>query len=103
MIDHANILIVEDELLIAKNIARKLEKIGYNICKIVSSGQEVIDLINQEKPDLILMDVAIKGEMDGIETATIIKSKLDIPIIFLTAYANDETLDRASDRDVMVI
>ncbi len=97
MIDHANILIVEDELLIAKNIARKLEKIGYNICKIVSSGQEVIDLINQEKPDLILMDVAIKGEMDGIETATIVKSKLDIPIIFLTAYANDETLDRASE------
>lgn len=97
MIDHANILIVEDELLIAKNIARKLEKIGYQISKIVSSGQAAIDFIDQEKPDLILMDVAIKGEMDGIETATIIKSKLDIPTIFLTAYANDETLDRASE------
>ena len=97
MIDHANILIVEDELLIAKNIARKLEKNGYSISKIVSSGQAAIDLIDQQKPDLILMDVAIKGEIDGIETATIIKSKLDIPIIFLTAYANDETLDRASE------
>lgn len=97
MIDQVNILIVEDELLIAKNTARKLEKIGYNIAKIVSTGQAAINFASQEKPDLILMDIAIKGEIDGIEAATTIKSKLDIPIIFLTAYANDETLDRASE------
>ncbi|MEM7759488.1 MAG: EAL domain-containing protein [Cyanobacteria bacterium P01_A01_bin.40] len=96
MIDQANILIVEDELLIAKITAKKLSKIGYNVSKIVSSGQAAIDFADQEQPDLILMDIAIKGEIDGIETAARIKSRLDVPVIFLTAYANDETLERAA-------
>lgn len=96
MIDRANILIVEDELLIAKNTAKKLKNLGYNVSKIVSSGQDAIDFINSQQPDLILMDVAIKGEIDGIDTAAKIKSIADIPIVFLTAYANDETLERAS-------
>ena len=96
MIDQANILIVEDELLIAKNTANKLKKIGYNVLKIVPSGQAALQFIQQQKPDLILMDVVIKGEIDGIETATRIKSTLDIPIIFVTADVNDQTLDRAS-------
>ncbi|MCC0177000.1 EAL domain-containing protein [Waterburya agarophytonicola K14] len=91
-----NILIVEDELIIAKNTAKKLEKSGYHVDKIVSSGQAAIDYINTNQPDLILMDIAIKGEIDGIETAAKIKLISDIPIIFLTAYANDETLERAS-------
>jgi len=99
MMDQANILIVEDELLIAKNTARKLKKLGYNVLKIVSSGKAAIEFVSHKQPDLILMDIAIKGEIDGIETANVIKSQLDlpdIPIIFLTAYANDETLDRAA-------
>ena len=96
MIDQANILIVEDELLIAKNTANKLKKIGYNVLKIVPSGQAALQFVQQQKPDLILMDVVIKGEIDGIETATRIKSTLDIPIVFVTADANDKTLDRAS-------
>ena len=96
MIDQANILIVEDELLIAENTANKLKKIGYNVLKIVPSSQAALQFVQQNKPDLILMDVAIRGEIDGIETATRIKSTLDIPIVFVTADANDETLDRAS-------
>ncbi|MEM9508999.1 MAG: EAL domain-containing protein [Cyanobacteria bacterium P01_E01_bin.35] len=96
MIDQANILIVEDELLIAKITAKKLSKIGYNVSKIVSSGQAAIEFAHQAQLDLILMDIAIKGEIDGIETAARIKSRLDIPVIFLTAYANDETLERAA-------
>ncbi|MBE9047583.1 EAL domain-containing protein [Pleurocapsales cyanobacterium LEGE 10410] len=95
--NRTNILIVEDELLIAKNTAKKLEKLGYAVCKIVSSGEAAIQYVNQKQPDLILMDIAIKGDIDGIETASRIKSTVDIPIIFLTAYANDETLDRASE------
>lgn len=96
MIDHANILIVEDELLIAKNIARKLKKNGYKIARIVATGQAAVEFVKQEEPDLILMDIVLKGNLDGIQTATIIKQQLDIPIVFLTAYANEETLERAA-------
>ena len=92
----ANILIVEDELLIAKSIAKKLKILGYNIAKIVASGKEAIQYASEASLDLILMDIAIKGKIDGIETANKIKKIVDTPIIFLTAYANDETLNRAS-------
>ncbi|MGL6343051.1 MAG: two-component system response regulator [Waterburya sp.] len=93
----ANILIVEDELLIAKNTAKKLHGFGYNVVKIVSNGQAAIDFVSLEQPDLVLMDITIKGEIDGIEAASQIKAISDVPIIFLTAYANDETLDRAAE------
>jgi diguanylate cyclase len=93
----ANILIVEDELLIAKNTAKKLHSFGYNVVKIVSTGQAAIDFVSLEQPDLVLMDITIKGEIDGIEAASQIKAISDVPIIFLTAYANDETLDRAAE------
>lgn len=96
MTEQVNILIVEDELLIAHMIATKLEKIGYNVLKIATSGQEALESVVQEQPDLILMDIVLQGELDGIETAAQIKSKLDVPVIFLTAYANDETLERAA-------
>ena len=91
-----NILIVEDEIIIAKNIARKLRNLNYNVSKIVSSGQAAIDYINSEKPDIILMDIAIMGEMDGIETASKIQEIADIPVVFLTAYASEEIIERAS-------
>jgi signal transduction histidine kinase len=92
-----NILIVEDELLIAKNLSHKLEKLGYQIADIVSSGADAIQRAGEIKPDLILMDIVIKGDIDGIETAAIIHQKLDIPIIYTTAYADDETLQRAEN------
>ncbi|EGK83888.1 hybrid sensor histidine kinase/response regulator [Microcoleus vaginatus PCC 9802] len=90
-----NILIVEDELLIAKNLSPKLEKLGYQIADIVSSGADAIQRARELRPDLILMDIVIKGDIDGIETAAIINQELDIPIIYTTAYADDETLQRA--------
>ncbi len=92
-----NILIVEDELLIAKNLSQKLEKLGYKIADIVSSGADAIQRAGEIKPDLILMDIVIKGEIDGIETAGIIHQELEIPIIYTTAYADDETLQRAEN------
>lgn len=91
------ILIVEDELLIARNIAAKLKKVNYQISNIVTSGEAAIQSISEDQPDLILMDIAIKGDLDGIETANRVKSHNDIPIIFLTAYADDRTLERASE------
>ncbi len=92
-----NILIVEDELLIAKNLSNKLENLGYKIAGIVCSGSDAIERAGEMKPDLILMDIVIKGQIDGIETATIINQKLDIPIIYTTAYADEETLERAKN------
>ncbi|MEG4517594.1 MULTISPECIES: ATP-binding protein [unclassified Microcoleus] len=91
------ILIVEDELLIAKNLAPKLEKLGYQIADIVSSGADAIQRARELQPDLILMDIVIKGDIDGIETAAIINQELDIPIIYTTAYADDATLQRAEN------
>ena len=92
-----NILIVEDELLIAKNLSHKLENLGYQIVGIVSSGADAIQRAGELEPDLILMDIVIKGDIDGIEAAVIINQKFDIPIIYTTAYADDETLQRAEN------
>ena len=89
------ILIVEDELLIAKGLSRKLAKLGYTVVDIVSSGTKAIQRATEIKPDLILMDIVIKGDMDGIETAAKINENLGIPVVYLTAYADDQTLDRA--------
>ncbi len=91
----AKILIVEDELLIAKMLARKLAKMDYEVVDIVSSGEMAVKRAAESLPDLILMDIVIKGEIDGIETAAIIGKNLDIPIIYTTAYADDKTLQRA--------
>jgi signal transduction histidine kinase len=96
-INNINILIVEDELLIAKNLSQRLEKFGYKIADVVSSGVDAIHRAGELKPDLILMDIVIKGEIDGIATAAIIHQQLDIPIIYTTAYADDETLQRAEN------
>jgi signal transduction histidine kinase len=90
------ILIVEDELLIAKNLSHKLEKLGYEVADIVSSGCDAIQRAGELKPDLILMDIVIKGEIDGIEAAAKIHQTLDIPVIYTTAYADEETLQRAA-------
>ena len=92
-----NILIVEDELLIAKKLSHKLEDLGYQIVGIVSCGADAIQRAGEMEPDLILMDIVIKGDIDGIETAVRINQKFDIPIIYTTAYADDETLQRAEN------
>ena len=94
--NNINILIVEDELIIAENLAIKLENLQYNICDIVSNGQAAIEKVEQYNPDLILMDIAIKGDIDGIQTADIILEKYEVAVVFLTAYADDRTLERAS-------
>ncbi|MDJ0650434.1 MAG: response regulator, partial [Xenococcaceae cyanobacterium MO_188.B19] len=94
--NQTKILIVEDELLIAKNLANKLKKFKYEVVAIISYGQEAIEFVDSNQPDLVLMDIAIKGKIDGIETASIIRKNHDIPIIYLTAYADDQTLERAS-------
>lgn len=89
------ILIVEDEIIIAEDLQRRLERLGYIVTGIATSGKEAMDKIIEQMPDLILMDIVIHGETDGIETANNVKSLYDIPIIYLTAFSDDVTLKRA--------
>ena len=91
----ANILIVEDESIVALDVKDKLERLGYNVLAIVSSGEKAIEEIMKVQPDLVLMDIVLKGEMDGVETAIKIRDHFDIPIIYLTAHSDERTLKRA--------
>jgi PAS domain S-box-containing protein len=91
----SSILIVEDEFIIAKDIQISLENMGYVVCAIVSSGEEAITKAKKEKPDLVLMDIILKGAIDGIEAARQIRSLFKIPIVYLTAYADENTLEKA--------
>ena len=90
-----NVMIVEDELITAEAIAILLKKLNYNPIAIVPSGEEAISKIKNLNLDLILMDIILAGTMDGIETAGIINKNYNIPIIFITAYGDKKTLDRA--------
>src|SRR5659263_275510 len=95
MSDEKQILVVEDEILIAEGLQRKLKAMGYAVPVIVSSGEEAIKKTKENNPDLVLMDINLYGKMDGIEAASKIHSFSDIPVIYLTAYADNKTLERA--------
>jgi PAS domain S-box-containing protein len=90
-----SILVVEDEALTAKDLQRSLQRMGYEVLDTASSAYEAIDLALEHKPDLVLMDIHLDGEADGIEAAVIIRSRCNIPIVFLTAYADSDTLERS--------
>jgi len=91
----AKILVVEDEGIIAMDIAMSLESLGYEVTATVPSGEQAIEKVAEDKPDLIFMDIVLKGEMDGIETAGQIRSQFKIPVVYLTAFADEKTLERA--------
>jgi len=91
----ANIIIVEDEAIVAEEIKTSLEGMGYFVTSIVKTGESAIEKAEQDRPDVILMDIRLEGQIDGIEAAEHIRSHFDIPVIFLTAYADEEKLDRA--------
>ncbi len=89
------ILVAEDEQVVALDIKNNLVRLGYTVLDVVSSGEEAIHEATESRPDLILMDIRLKGQMDGVSAADQIRSLFDIPIIYLTAYSDDDTLRRA--------
>ncbi len=91
----ARILIVEDEAIIASVIAAALKKFGYEVVEILNSGEAAVTAALQKEPDLILMDIRLQREMDGITAVERIQEHVDIPVIYLTAYADEPTLERA--------
>lgn len=89
------ILIVEDENIVAMDIERGLKTLGYNVVGVVNNGADALSIAEKKNPDLILMDIQIKGPIDGIETSVVVREKLNVPVIFLTAHADEATLQRA--------
>jgi len=90
-----NVLVVEDESIVSKDIQYSLKKLGYNVVGVAATGQKAIELCGEKLPDIILMDIMLKGDINGIEASTRIKEAYNIPVIFLTAYADENTLSKA--------
>lgn len=91
----SKILIVEDEWLIADVMQDGLEYAGYTVVGIASSGKDAVALAATQQPDLVLMDIMLKGDIDGTETAVLIHDQFNIPVIYLTAYADENSIERA--------
>lgn len=91
----AKILIVEDEWLVAQGISENLRDLDYEVVGTAASGEEALRLAAETSPDLVLMDILLRGEMDGIEAAERLRQQWDLPVVYLTAYADPHTLERA--------
>ena len=89
------VMVVEDERIVALNLQQRLTKLGYEITTLVASGGQALHEIENNTPDIILMDVNIEGDIDGIETVARIPEHHNIPVIYLTAYSEEATLQRA--------
>lgn len=89
------ILIVEDEMVIGANISLQLSKFGYEVAGIVPRGEEALVHVRENQPDIVLLDINLKGNIDGIQTAEIMQQEHDIPVIYLTANADDTHFNRA--------
>ena len=94
-----NILVVEDESIVAKDIQVCVRKLGYNVIGICSTGESAVEKALDERPDLIMMDIMLKGEMSGIQAAAAIRKDHDIPVIFLTAYTERDTVDKDKETE----
>ena len=90
-----SILVVEDEAIVARDIEDRLKKLGYTVIEIISSGEEAIQKAKELVPDLILMDIKLKGDINGVKAAEEIRKNYDIPIVYLTSYIDDDTFQSA--------
>ena len=88
-------LIVEDEILIAEELRERLSRLGFSVIAAVDSADEGIAIATRERPDLVLMDIRLKGEKDGVQAAKEIRRQVDVPIVYLTAHSDELTVNRA--------
>ncbi len=93
--DKVQVLIVEDEAIVSMDLRYKLEGLGYSVSAEVSSGEEAVAAASQLHPDVVLMDIRLSGEMDGIDAAAEIRRRFNIPVVYLTSHADEDTLARA--------
>ncbi len=94
-----NIVVVEDESIVAKDIQVCLKNLGYEVVGVYSRGEDIVEQAPNLNPDLIMMDIMLKGELNGIEAAAEIRKTLDIPVIFLTAYTDRDTVNKAKETE----
>lgn len=95
--NEATVLVVEDELLVGTDIKRQLTKLGYQVLGPVPDGEASVAIARESRPDLVLMDIRLKGDTDGIDAAHTIRDQTEIPVVFLTAYTDEPTLKRAKE------
>src|ERR1017187_2300723 len=95
LMEATRILVVEDEAIVSADIEMKLEHLGYTVAGLATSGAAALEKAREGQPNLALMDIHLDGSMDGVETAQALKDRFRIPVIYLTAYADRTTLDRA--------
>jgi len=97
--EQTKIMVVEDEVIFGKDIQMSLRTLNYAVPNLVTSGETAVRMAGKEDPDLVLMDIVLRGQMDGIEAARQIKNRYDIPVIYLTAYSDEKTLNRAKETE----
>ena len=95
----AQILIVEDQAVVALDLRYRLTQLGFGVVGIADTGQEAVKLALETEPNLILMDIKLRDEMDGIQAAKHIRAHFSVPILYLTAYTDEETLQRALETE----
>src|SRR5262249_56431039 len=95
----AKVLVVEDERIVAKDLERTLKRLGYSVPGTAASADDAIRLAEEHHPDLVLMDISLAGPRDGIAAASEIRSRMNLPVRYLTAYADADTLNRARDTE----
>lgn len=95
MQEKKKILIVEDESIIAMSLRTILELSGYDVCALASTGEQAVENVEEEKPDLVIMDIGLSDGIDGIEAGRQIKERFSIPVVFVTGYAEDGLKKRA--------
>ena len=88
------ILIAEDQAISALSMQRALTRSGYDVCGMVSTGEEALERITQEKPDLVILDVFLNGRLNGVEAAMELRSRSGIPIVFITGYEEGKLIER---------
>ncbi|WP_445475777.1 response regulator [Methanococcoides methylutens] len=93
------ILVVEDEAIVAMVIKKRLMQLGYTVSGVAATGKDAITKVEGTFPDLVLMDIMLKGDMDGIEAAEEIRKRFSIPVVYLTAHSDENTLNRAKQTE----
>lgn len=99
MTTRARVMVVEDDRIVARDISEQLGRIGHSVIGVTARGEAAVELAISNRPDLVLMDIRLEGEIDGIDAARQIRARCQIPVVFLTAYADDETVRRASQAE----
>ena len=91
----AKILVVDDEAIITMQLEERLSAMGYTVAGMAASGEEAIDKARRLRPDLVLMDIVMPGKLNGIEAAHVVTNELNIPVVFVTSYADDAIIEKA--------